>query len=54
MVYKILSLNGGGVRGLFQTSFLKQVKKRPGIGEFWKNPRVMTASRPPNCSTRAA
>jgi predicted acylesterase/phospholipase RssA len=35
--YKILSLNGGGVRAIFQTTILQELSKDPRLKDFWKD-----------------
>lgn len=35
--FRVLSLNGGGMRALFQAHFLNCVSKVPSIGPFWEN-----------------
>ena len=35
MPYRILSLNGGGVRALLQAHFLNFVSQKEGVGNFW-------------------
>lgn len=37
MAYKILSLNGGGVRSIFQTTLLHELSKTKELKEFWKD-----------------